>query len=244
MQDKVIGIIGGMGSKSTAYFFLRIICATPARKDQDHLRIIIDNNPQIPARSSAILREGESPLPELEKTLHNLERAGAQLIAMPCNTAHYYYHELQKSTDIPIINMVSETAEYIRRNLPNINRIGLLATTGTLRAGIYHDALKGTDMEIIVPDEVTQKRIMKAIYGTRGIKAGYTQDKSQKELVKVAQVLIARGAEAIILGCTEISSVLNQRALHVPLVDSMQILAEVVVEKARVVNCIQGEYAK
>lgn len=90
-MGKVIGILGGMGPEATAELFLRIIKATPAQRDQDHLRVIVDNNPKIPDRTAAILGEGQSPLPEMVRTARNLERAGVDFIVMPCNTAHYYY---------------------------------------------------------------------------------------------------------------------------------------------------------
>lgn len=230
-QEKVIGILGGMGPEVTADFFLKVIKATPAKKDQDHLRIIIDNNPKIPERTLAILGEGKSPLKQLQETLHNLEKAGAEIIAMPCNTAHHYYSELQESTNIPIINMISETAAYIYQNFPDIKKIGLLATTGTIKAGIYHKAI--TKMEVITPDEDAQQTVMNAIYGEQGIKAGYTQGNPRSDILRVAEVLINKGAEAIIMGCTEISLVLSQKDLPIPLIDPLQILAAAVVREAR-----------
>jgi len=231
MQEKIIGILGGVGPEATAGFFLRIIKGTPAKKDQDHLRIIIDNNPKIPERTSAILGKGKSPLKQLQETLHTLERAGAEIIAIPCNTAHYYYNELQASANVPIINMISETAVYIDQNFPNIKKIGLLATTGTVKSGIYHKAITG--MEVITQDDSEQEIVMNAIYGERGIKAGFTQEKPRNAILEVAKVLIKRGAEAIIVGCTEISLVLSQRDLPVPLIDSLQVLVAAVIREAR-----------
>lgn len=231
MQEKIIGILGGMGPEATAGFFLRIIKGTPAKKDQDHLRIIIDNNPKIPERTSAILGKGKSPLKQLQETLRNLERAGAEIIAIPCNTAHYYYNELQASANVPIINMTSETAVYIDQNFPNIKKIGLLATAGTVKSGIYHKAITG--LEVITPDDSEQEIVMNAIYGERGIKAGFTQGKPRNALLEVAKGLINRGAEAIIIGCTEISLVLSQEDLPVPLIDALQVLAEAVIREAR-----------
>ena len=212
-REKVIGILGGMGPEATAALFLKIIRATPALKDQDHFRIIIDNNPKIPSRIQAILGEGESPLEQLRETLHTLERAGAEVIAIPCNSAHYYYNELQASTNAPIINMISETAAYTHNNFPSIKKTGLLATTGTIKAGIYHQAM--TKPEIITPDDNEQEIVMNAIYGKQGIKAGYTQGKPRDDILEVAKVLINRGAEAIIAGCTEVSLVLTQEDLPV-----------------------------
>ena len=230
MREKVIGILGGMGPESTADFFLKVIRATHVPKDQDHLRIIIDNNPKVPDRTLALLGKGESPLAEMRKTVQNLERAGAELIAIPCNTAYHYYDELQKSTNIPIINMISETAKHIRGAFPNIRKIGLMATTGTMKAEIYHKEIKG--IEIIAPDEGLQEKVMNAIYGEQGIKAGYREE-PHNYVLEVASALIKQGAEAIIMGCTEISLVLGQGDLPVPLVDPLQILAEAVVREAR-----------
>ena len=230
-QEKVIGILGGMGPEATADFFLKVIKATPANKDQDHLRIIIDNNPKIPNRILAISGKVESPLKQLQEMIHNLEKVGAEIIAMPCNTAHYYYRELQDSTNIPIINMISETVAYIYQNFPDMKKIGLLATTGAIKAGIYHKAI--TKMEVITPDEDAQETVTNAIYGEQGIKAGYTQGKPRSDILEVAQGLINKGAEAIITGCTEISLVLSQEDLPIPLIDSLQILAAAVVREAR-----------
>jgi len=230
-KEKVIGILGGMGPEATADLFLRIIKATPVQRDQDHLRIIIDNNPKIPERTAAILGKGESPLKQLQETLGNLEKAGAEVIAIPCNTAHHYYRELQESTNILIINMISETAAYIHRNFPDIKKIGLLATTGTVKAGIYHKAM--TTVKVITPDEDTQETVMNAILGEQGIKAGHTQGKPRRDILAVANTLINKGAEAIIAGCTEVSLVLRQNDLPVPLIDPLQILAEAVIREAR-----------
>lgn len=235
-RDKIVGILGGMGPESTVDFFLKLIKATPAQKDQEHLRIIIDNNPKIPDRTLALLGKGESPLKELKRTIRNLEKAGAELIAMPCNTVYAYYDELQKSSHIPIINMISETIEYVQRKFPDIKKIGLLATTGTVKAGTYHKATR--EIEIITPDEVAQEKVMSAIYSAQGIKAGH-REYPRREILEVAEVLIEQGAEAIIIGCTEISLVLNRGDLPVPLIDPLQILAGVVVKKAKVKDHIK-----
>ena len=230
-REKVIGILGGMGPEATAALFMKIIKATPVQKDQDHLRIIIDNNPKIPNRTQAILGKGESPLKQLQETLSNLEKAGAEIIAIPCNTAHHYYRELQESTKTTIINMISETAVYIHRNFPDIKKIGLLATTGVITIGMYHKAM--TTVEVITPDEDTQETVMNAIFGEQGIKTGHTQGKPRRDILAVANTLINKGAEAIMAGCTEVSLVLNQNDLPVPLIDPLQILAEAVIREAR-----------
>jgi len=230
-SDKTVGILGGMGSESTAYFFLKVIKSTPARKDQDHLRIIVDNNSNIPDRTQAILGMGESPVYEAQKTIHNLENAGAEIIAIPCNTMHYFYSELQDSTKIPILNMISETASYISNTFPDFKKIGLLATTGTLETRLYHKAIN--EIEILIPDEELQKKVMNSIYSEQGIKAGYTSGSSRDEILEIIEVLIDQGAEAIILGCSELSLLSIEDEVSVPLIHPSQVLADVVIKKAR-----------
>ena len=171
-RDKTVGIFGGMGSESTAHFFSKVIRNTPVKKDQDHLHIIIDNNSNVPDRTLAILGQGESPVEEAQKSIHTLESAGAEIIAIPCNTIHYYYSELQDSTHVPILNTISETASYISDTYPAIRKIGLLATTGTLKSRLYHEAIE--DTEVLTPNDELQEKVMNAIYGEKGIKAGYT----------------------------------------------------------------------
>jgi aspartate racemase len=231
MIEKIIGVLGGMGPESTADFFLKLINETPATTDQEHLRIIIDCNPKIPDRTAAILGEGESPLEQLKLAAFNLEKAGAEIIAIPCNTAHYYYDDLQKEIRLPIVHMLMETASHIRDAFPKIETIGLLATTGTIKTGIYHRALDG--MHIITPDDAGQKKVMAAIYGKRGIKAGFTKNASRKHVVSEARRLVKQGVELVLMGCTEISLVLKPKDLSVPLIDPLQILAKAVVRKAR-----------
>ena len=150
---------------------------------------------------------------------------------MPCNTAHHYYNELQENSNIPIINMISETTTYIYDNFPLIKKIGLIATTGTIKAGIYHKAI--TKLEVVTPNDVTQEKVMQAIYGESGIKAGFTRGSPRTAILEVARVLVEAGSEAIIMGCTEISLVLSQEDLLIPLIDPLQILAEVTVKNAR-----------
>jgi len=221
MKEGIIGILGGMGPEATAELFYRIIKVTPAKKDQDHLRIIIDNNPKIPDRTEAILYGGPNPLPMMIETARNLERAGASFIIIPCNTSHYYIEDLQKEVGIPIVNMIEVTASRLKSM--NFRRVGLLATAGTIKTGLYQKALEKEGIKVIVPSDDDQKRVMSAIYDH--IKA--SDLRAGREIVlEMANLLIEQGAEAIICGCTEISLVLEEGDVRVPVVDPLQILAE------------------
>ncbi len=211
-----------MGPEATAELFFRIVKETPAERDQDHPRIIVDNNPKIPDRTAAILGEGESPLPEMIKTAKNLERAGADFIVMPCVTAHYYYEDLRKSVKIPVLNMIELTAQAIREEFPNVKKVGFLGTTGTVKTKIFDEPLSRVGVKVVYPSDENQKRIMEAIYTY--IKAGKILE-GRKIVIKEANHLIDVGADAVICGCTEISLVLKDGDIAKPVIDPLQILA-------------------
>ena len=220
-MERTVGVLGGMGPEATVELYRRILSLTPAERDQDHLHVLIDSNPKIPDRTAAIIGQGESPLTALIEAVHNLERAGADFIAIPCNTAHYWLSELREVASVPIIDMIGETAECVASNRPALHQIGLLATTGTLRSGLYQRAFAESGIDLLVPDEEQNEGIMQAIHA---IKAGDHSAKSA--VVKVAQELIARGAEGIIPGCTELSLVVPEGSLSVPVFDPLSILGK------------------
>lgn len=230
MPEKVAGILGGMGPEATIDFFARVVALTPARTDQDHLRIIIDNNPKIPDRTEAILTKDKSLFPILAKTARNLERAGVDFIVIPCNTVHYFYEDLRREISIPILHMIREVAYAVRASLPGCKRLGLLATTGTVVSNLYQEEFRTTGSEVIVPDPQHQAEVMNAILN---IKGGYSKNKASKKLIETANILIERGAGALILGCTEVSLVIKARDFTIPVFDSTEILAEATVKFAR-----------
>jgi aspartate racemase len=230
MPEKIIGILGGMGPEATIDLFYKIIKFTPAEKDQEHLRIIIDNNPKIPDRTAAILGKGEDPLPALQETAQNLEKAGADFIVIPCNTAHYFLSSIQESVNIPVLNMIEETAKETKKRIPQIKKVGLLASIGVYKSEIYHQHFKKFNIEVISPEEKDKEEIMKVIYT---IKAGDLSKRVKKNILKITQKLIDKGAEAIIAGCTEIPLILKEGDVSVPLIDPTQILARIAVQKAR-----------
>ena len=230
MPEKIIGILGGMGPEATIDLFYKIIKFTPAEKDQDHLRIIIDNNPKIPDRTAAILGKGEDPLPVLQETAKNLEKAGADFIIIPCNTAHYFLSSIQKSVKIPILNMIEETAKETRKRIPQIQKVGLLASIGIYETEIYHQQFKKFNIEVISPEEKDKEEVMKAIYA---VKAGNLSNEVKGNILKIVQKLIDKGAEVIIAGCTEIPLILKEGDVSVPLIDPTQVLAKATVQKAR-----------
>jgi aspartate racemase len=234
MPEKIIGILGGMGPEATIDLFTKIVKGTKARKDQDHLRILIDNNPKIPDRTLAIQKKGPSPIAQLVRSAKALEKAGADFIVIPCVTAHYYYESLRKRTRIPILHIVEETMKYIQARLKGISKVGLLATTGTIQAGLFQTSFSHTDLQLIIPTpEVQKKWVMRAVYGKGGIKAIGPSENSKRLILKASEKLIRQGAQAIIAGCTEVPLVLKEGDLSVPVIDPISILAKATIEKAQ-----------
>lgn len=234
MKQGIIGILGGMGPEATLSLFQKIIKNTGAARDQDHFRVLIDNNPKIPDRTPAILGQGETPLPMMIVTAKNLEKAGADFITMPCISAHYFLEELRRAISIPVISIIDEVAAQTQRHLPDIKRIGLIATTGTVRAGLFQDRLSEIGVEVLAPPgEIQENLVMSAIYGESGIKAGYISSENKEKILKSSKEMIERGAEGIIGGCTEVPLVVQQNDIEVPFLDSLDILALAAIRMAR-----------
>ena len=230
MPEKIIGILGGMGPEATIDLFYKIIKFTPAEKDQDHLRIIIDNNPKIPDRTAAILGKGEDPLPALQESARSLEKAGADFIIIPCNTAHYFLSSIQKSVKIPVLNMIEKAVKETQQRIFPIQKVGLLASIGIYKTEIYHQHFRKFNIEVISPEEKDKEEVMKVIYA---VKAGNLSNEVKGNILKIAQKLIDKGAEAIIAGCTEIPLILKEGDASVPIIDPTQVLAKAAVQKAK-----------
>jgi len=227
MSEKIVGILGGMGPEATIDLFTKIVKGTKARKDQDHLRILIDNNPKVPDRTLAIEGKGRSPLPQLVRSAKVLQRAGADFIVIPCVTAHHYHEPLQKKIKIPILHLVELTIRHIRTRLKGVTKVGLLATTGTIRTGLFQTFFSHTGIQLLVPaSEIQKNYVMKAIYGKDGIKAIGMSENSKRLIRRASERLIHQGAQAIIAGCTEIPLVLKEGDLPIPVIDPISILAK------------------
>ncbi len=230
MPEKIIGVLGGMGPEATIELFKQIVRRTRAKKDREHLRVLIDNNPKVPDRTAAILHGGESCVPELVRSARALKRAGADFIVIPCVTVHYFHGALQKRTSLPVLHIVDETVKRIRRRHPAARRVGVLATTGTIQAGLFQRALAGRKVDVLVPPDAMQKNVvMKAIYA---IKSGGATDGARTLVREAAEDLVHRGAQVVIAGCTEIPLVLQDGDLSVPVVDPIAILAEAAIDRA------------
>lgn len=228
MTRKTIGVLGGMGPLATVDLYRKIIEATPAERDQDHLHVIIEGNPAVPDRTEALLHGGEDPTPLLCAGARRLAEAGADFIVMPCNTAHAYLPRIAEATTIPIISMVDATASAVARQLPG-SVVGVLATSGTLSVNLYQEALARVGLRAIVPDAEHQRSVMAAIADVKAGRVGA----GQTELVRsAASELIARGADSVIVACTELPLILTQADVSVPLFDPTNLLAQSAVAEA------------
>jgi len=228
-RSQIVGVLGGMGPDATAEFYRRLIALTPARRDQEHLHVIIDADPGVPDRTAALLGDGESPLPRMRAAVERLVAAGVDLIAVPCNTAHVWLRGLQEGVPIPIIDMVEETACAAASKLPAASPVGLLATTGTLYSGLYDGALASHGLRVVHPDDAGQRRVMD---GISRVKSG-DQSIAKSILIETAQRLVDRGVRALVLGCTEIPLVLGAGDVAVSVFDSLDVLARRVLALVR-----------
>ncbi len=209
-----------MGPLATADLFTKIVTMTKASCDQEHLHVLIDNNTNIPDRTRAIIGGGEDPLPQLKASAARLKAAGADFLIMPCNTAHYFHEALSREIDIPVLNMLEETARFVRAR--GVKRVGLLATDGTIQSGVYERALTRHGIEIICPDAQGQKEVMRIIYD--GIKAG-NRDLSPAGFIQAAEKLLSQGAQTLILGCTELPPAFSIYDIRLPHTDPTMVLA-------------------
>jgi aspartate racemase len=205
-----IGIAGGVGPAATVDFFGKIVRNTLARRDREHIKIVVEQNPQIPDRTAHLLKGETDPTIALYAACKRLEADGASIVTIPCNTAHAFVGRIQPFLSIPIVNMLQETAKAIRQNRDGCAKVGLLATSGTIESRVYHDAIIPAGFELIVPDTENQERVMNAIYGPKGAKAGFTEGECYDDLLAALISLVRRGADVIILGCTELPLLLAQ----------------------------------
>jgi aspartate racemase len=229
MRRKVIGILGGMGPEATVDLFWKIIKATPAKTDQEHLHIIVDCYPQIPGRPQAILGKGESPVALMRATAQNLERAGADFLVIACNSAHYFYMEITGAVSIPVLHIIKEVSNRIERDYSHLTRIGLLGGMATVTMGLYESELEPKGFRVIAPEDREQEQVVEAIYT---LKARGNLGKAKEKLLWVIERLRERGAQSFIAGCTEIPLILSGTDIDEPLIDATNILAEAAVAYA------------
>lgn len=221
METKTVGVIGGLGPLATLDFFERVLKRTRAVTEQDHLRLIIDNNTKVPDRNAFMRGEGPSPAPALAASARGLQEAGAEVIVMACNTTHIWAPEICAAISVPFLSIIDETAAVVADLRPEA--VGVLAVDACLKGGLYQAALTKAEIKPLLLSEDSQRTFMDLIYR---IKSGDTGETVKRAMVTLARRLETQGAEVIIAGCTEIPIVLSADDIDGELVSSTDVLVE------------------
>jgi len=221
---KTLGVIGGLGPMATAYFMQLVIEMTNAGSDQEHFPMIIYSMPQIPDRTGFLLGQSkDSPLEPIAECGKALAKDGADLIAIPCITAHAMHEQIQESIEIPVIHAIEECVAYLKER--KIDRVGLEATDGTIQTRVFQDKLEAAGIEVVLPKADMQAKVMDIIY--KNVKAGVPVDMGA--FAEIEKQLVEDGARVIILGCTELSMVKRDYPLSPIYLDALEVLARTAV---------------
>jgi aspartate racemase len=226
-MSKVVGILGGMGPMSTVDLMRKVTESTPIRNEQEHLRMLVDSRPQIPDRTAAILGKGPSPVPMLQESARQLERWGAELLAIPCNSAHAFLPEVRESVDVEVLDMIGLVGRELEGRFSPATPIALLATTGTRQARIYHDRIR--DFHLVTPPDPAQEElVMGAIYQVK-LEDGLAEPR--RKLLEALETLDP-APSAVIAGCTEVELALEGAQIPLPVLLPMDLLAREIVDRA------------
>jgi len=235
-NDKVVGILGGMGPEATIDIFTDIVKHTKIKNDNDHLRIIIDNNPKLPSRQDAILKGTENPGPAMALTAKNIENAGADFIILGANTAHYFYQYVKEAVNIPVLHIIDETVLTTIETVKDIKKVGVLATKGAMKTKMFQEAFEAVGVTVTnVPEDILTL-IHTAIFDFR---AEGLNENNLTMIKKAVSFLIENGSEAIVMGCTEIPLMLKNQKTTVPLINPNDVIAEITVKYAKHIIDVQ-----
>ena len=228
LSEPSLGVIGGMGPMASAYFMELVTDMTEASCDQEHLSMYIASCPSVPDRTAFILGESkDDPVPVMIDMGLFLQSRGVSCIAIPCMTAHYFHDRLQESLKVHVIDAIEETAGLLSEN--GVKKAGVMATDGSVKSGIFEERLKKKGIECITPDSAGQKKVMSLIYND--VKRGRAAD--LKAFFEVSDALFNEGAEAVILGCTELSVIKRDNELGKGFIDCMEVLSKVSLETCK-----------
>ncbi|MCL1787515.1 MAG: amino acid racemase [Defluviitaleaceae bacterium] len=223
MATKTVGVLGGMGAKATAHFYTMLTNAQTVAAEQAYMDAIIYSKTSIPDRTAFILGESsQNPAPSLVAAAVALQQAGADFIVIPCVTAHYFYDEIAAAVNIPVINALDVLAAGLAAQ--QVKTVGILATDGTLQARILHDVLEPLGVQIVTPNPAQQGDLMAYIYDVKQGKCV-----ADKNFATLETSLAEKGAQAIVLGCTELS-LMNSEAWRLPYIDVLQVLVDAALE--------------
>jgi len=223
---KTIGVLGGMGPAATAHFMERLVVLCAAERDQDYPPTLAYSASQIPDRTTHLVDGGADPTPALQAAARVLQEGGAGVIAIPCNTAHAYLAAIRAAVDVTVLDMIDLAASTIAASYPGAT-VGVLAATGTVRLGLYQEALRAKGQSVEQPDDELQEQVMAAIREVKGGGSG-----RDRRLDHAIEVLRGRGAEVLVLGCTELPLAVDSANTAIPVVDATDVLARACLEWA------------
>ncbi len=225
-----IGILGGMGPEATIALMQRILAGTSAKDDADHVPLLVDMNPQVPSRIQHLIEQtGPNPGPVMADMAARLERAGAEALILPCNTAHYYAHYITDRVAIPFLNMPEMTAALLAEKLNSGASVGILASPATNQTGLFQTLLAQHDLRTLWPQDETA-----VLDSIRRIKNVGPSEQDIKTLQDKADEMVQAGAGAILIGCTEFSLISDRITGPVPVVDALNVLVEATLQFAGV----------
>ncbi|MBE6715159.1 MAG: amino acid racemase [Ruminococcaceae bacterium] len=219
-RKPLLGIVGGLGPLASAYFYELITLRTKAEKDQDHIDIILSSRASTPDRTAYITKKSDDcPLPYMIEDAVRLEKYGADALVIPCNTAHYFLEEVRHSVSIPVPSIIEETSAYLKK--AGYKKAGIMATAGTVSSGSYQEQLSSFGLDYAVPDEKYQEYLHDLIYGS--VKKG--EKPNLYKFYAIAEHLIQKGCDKLILGCTELSVINRDIGGDKIFIDSLEVLA-------------------
>jgi aspartate racemase len=221
-----------MGPAATVDFYDKLVRATPAAQDQNHLRVVIWGDPTVPNRQEALLGGGTDPTPWLEEGIARLVAGGAEIIVSPCNTAHAFLPPLMEGRDIEFLSIIDAAVEALPEH--PAGPVGLLATDGALATGLYQDAVKARGMQVALPSPESQQELMDTVYA---VKRGESGERERKRIESLVEDLQDQALSCIIAGCTEVSVLLQDQQAGVTVVDPSEELVQKTIRRARTNRC-------
>lgn len=230
--NKKLGIVGGMGSRAASLLFSKIIDSSPAIKDQDFIEVILHNNSVVPDRTQAIVYGGSSPVKEILRSIEMFNHNEVDFVLLACVTSYHFYEEIQRYCKAEIIHPIKLVKEHILEHYGFVKKIGLLATTGTVKTGLFQNEFRGSGIEIVLLNKKNQENIfMESVYMTNGLKSSKISDKALNLFNQAVPKLIDQGAELIVGGCTEVQIVLANKPGRTPYIDVMDVAAKEVINR-------------
>ncbi len=227
-EQKIAGVLGGLGPDATVDFMAKVLAATDAGCDQDHIHMLIDHKPTVPNRHDAIAGNTPSVGPELAAMAQGLESAGADFLVMVCNTAHAYAADIEAAVNIPFVSIVDVTVEALASH--SVKHVGVMAAEGCIRANLYQDALAAAGYEAVLWSDSELEEFMALVYR---IKAGERDDDIGAGINRLATSLAFNGADILIAGCTEIPLFMSAAQAPIPMLSSTDLLVQRTIQLAK-----------